>query len=479
MLYASLWLSLVVDGAPVPLIGDARAVSEEKLLPEAPPGEYRKVKVGLVIYTEPATSSPRRGVAHRGEVVEVQDRVPGRVPGRGCTKEGWGRLEGEGYACLDGTTPTTDPPYPLPRLTRFDHPSPAEFETYLKTGKWERAASDDTAPLVPFIYGKRWRRWQGVFYDGARVFEKNGEISEDQLDPKQKFHFTSVKDTRRGEVLVRSDGKVIPSSGIFLYSVSDFHGRDLGLDPLPPGKTVAWVHGYKGAPLLSGPTADAPVVQTLEYHARFDVDATPVDPEGHIFRVPDALGPGQDGWVDERKGVRRWISWPRPPEIEPGSLWVDIDVSQQMLTLWEGDEPVFITLVSTGKPGHGTPQGIFRLGDKMSWVDMASRDDAEEAEKYLVEAVPWTMHFGYRYALHAAYWHWGYGNWASHGCVNLSPRDARMLFERLHPALPDGWHTVYENADDPGSSVRIHWADIPIQDRRKPLGAKWSSADED
>ena len=106
-------------------------------------------------------------------------------------------------------------------------------------------------------------------------------------------------------------------------------------------------------------------------------------------------------------------------------------------------------------------------------------EQAAKAEKYLVEAVPWTMHFGYRYALHAAYWHWGYGNWASHGCVNLSPRDARMLFERLHPALPDGWHTVYENADDPGSSVRIHWADIPIRDRRKPLGAKWSSADED
>jgi lipoprotein-anchoring transpeptidase ErfK/SrfK len=44
------------------------------------------------------------------------------------------------------------------------------------------------------------------------------------------------------------------------------------------------------------------------------------------------------------------------------------------------------------------------------------------------------------FAFHAAYWHDGFGAPRSHGCVNLSPLDARWLFAWTEPHVPAAWH---------------------------------------
>jgi hypothetical protein len=56
--------------------------------------------------------------------------------------------------------------------------------------------------------------------------------------------------------------------------------------------------------------------------------------------------------------------------------------------------------------------------------------------------VPWVEYFEGSYALHAAYWHDDFGRPRSHGCVNMSPVDARRVFMWTDPPLPDGWHGV-------------------------------------
>ena len=50
------------------------------------------------------------------------------------------------------------------------------------------------------------------------------------------------------------------------------------------------------------------------------------------------------------------------------------------------------------------------------------------------------MNFHGPHALHAAYWHDAWGELKSGGCVNLSPIDAKRIFEWTEPALPPGWH---------------------------------------
>jgi hypothetical protein len=285
------------------------------------------------------------------------------------------------------------------------------------------------------------------------------------------MRFVGTQKTARGEVLVRPDGKVAPLDKMYVYPISDFVGRDLVKNPLPAGKVIAWAAGYHEIPLLGAPDAKAPVLRNLEYHRVLMLDAKPGDTSGRFWKT---TVDGQEGWVDLQRGIRKFSPAPRNPEIGANERWIDIDIDQQTVALYEGDRAVYVTLTSTGREGHGTPQGIFRISDKTAYVDMMSRDDEEdEAEIYWVEAVPWTMHFAYRYALHAAWWHWGYGNKASHGCVNLSPRDAKELFERSEPALPAGWHTVYETAEDLGTTVRIRYGDRPVRDRRVSPAARW------
>jgi len=49
----------------------------------------------------------------------------------------------------------------------------------------------------------------------------------------------------------------------------------------------------------------------------------------------------------------------------------------------------------------------------------------------------------------------------SHGCVNLSPLDARRLFYWADPPLPEGWHGIFASPEHPGSVVDVHHTGQP------------------
>ena len=61
--------------------------------------------------------------------------------------------------------------------------------------------------------------------------------------------------------------------------------------------------------------------------------------------------------------------------------------------------------------------------------------------------VPWIQYFAAGYALHGAYWHDVFGVPRSHGCINLSPIDARVVFRWTDPPVPDGWHGINVGSD--------------------------------
>ena len=57
--------------------------------------------------------------------------------------------------------------------------------------------------------------------------------------------------------------------------------------------------------------------------------------------------------------------------------------------------------------------------------------------------------------LHGTYWHGDFGHPRSHGCVNLSPLDARWMFDFTAPRLPAGWAAAYPTSIEPGTLVRV------------------------
>ncbi len=71
--------------------------------------------------------------------------------------------------------------------------------------------------------------------------------------------------------------------------------------------------------------------------------------------------------------------------------------------------------------------------------------------------VPWIQYFAAGYAIHGAYWHDVFGTPRSHGCVNLSPVDARIVFAWTDPPVPEGWHGINIGTDmGEGTAVLIH-----------------------
>ncbi|MFO0551712.1 MAG: L,D-transpeptidase [Polyangiaceae bacterium] len=166
------------------------------------------------------------------------------------------------------------------------------------------------------------------------------------------------------------------------------------------------------------------------------------------------------GWVKASAGT---ITAPgaRPSEVGEHERWVDVNLDAKTLVLFEGDKPMYAALISPGKRSrikkkdHATPTGKFRIREKHVSVTMDG-DGAAGDLPYSIEDVPYVAYFKGSYALHAAFWHQNFGREMSHGCVNLSPRDAKVVFDFVEPHLPRGWHGVFATKDHPGSLVVLH-----------------------
>jgi lipoprotein-anchoring transpeptidase ErfK/SrfK len=96
-----------------------------------------------------------------------------------------------------------------------------------------------------------------------------------------------------------------------------------------------------------------------------------------------------------------------------------IDLSDQHMRVSVGGAPKYSFDVSTGRKGYTTPKG--RYGVERMYKEYYSRtyDDAP---------MPYAIFFRGGYAIHGTYDTKRLGGVASHGCVRLSPDNARRLY---------------------------------------------------
>jgi hypothetical protein len=172
-----------------------------------------------------------------------------------------------------------------------------------------------------------------------------------------------------------------------------------------------------------------------------------------------------DGWWMRTGDGTYTEPGPPPQGLLPGEKWIDVNLSRQTLVAFEGDKPVYATLVSSGKKAkdptdkvhdHQTVQGSFRIREKHISTTMDGDGPAPGDMPYSIEDVPYVMYFEGSYALHAAFWHNNFGHEQSHGCVNLAPLDSKQLFFWTDPKLPQGWHGVIAPKDKLGTRVVVH-----------------------
>lgn len=170
---------------------------------------------------------------------------------------------------------------------------------------------------------------------------------------------------------------------------------------------------------------------SAKQHARFHVHEIIEHDDKQYARGPGgALAP-----LDKLR-IARKIK--RPDNIPAKVKWVHFDLAQQVFVAYEGDKPVYTSMISSGAKGHETPTGLYRVERKYVSKTMSGPDP--DVGWYEVAEVPWTMFYNKNFAVHGAYWHNKFGNVKSHGCTNVAPIDARWLFYWGSTQLPTGWH---------------------------------------
>jgi hypothetical protein len=283
--------------------------------------------------------------------------------------------------------------------------------------------------LVPYRYMMVGVK-QGTFLPMWATLEdlKAGAQPERQLKPGDSVAVRPKLEKWNGDsYYVAVDDKVVPAKGVFeLRDFSKWVGMPItDQTHLPFG----WVTLDKAQVW-----ADAERQQkTGELKRR---DRVEILEEKTISKGRRMLRVADNQWVAaDAIGEVRKID--RPKDTGTNQQWVDVDLGEQVLVAYEGDKPVYATLTSSGRPPNTTPRGNYPMWGKVAAITMKSQpyDDIP----YYVNKVPWVLFFQAHNALHGAYWHDRFGQVKSHGCVNLSPLDARHMFEWAKPELPAGW----------------------------------------
>jgi lipoprotein-anchoring transpeptidase ErfK/SrfK len=138
----------------------------------------------------------------------------------------------------------------------------------------------------------------------------------------------------------------------------------------------------------------------------------------------------------------------------PGEVAVTLNLAKQMASYTRGGRPIGWSYICTGKPGHATPQGKFRITEKLElkfsgaygWLEDATGNvtngDASPAtpvppgESYIPAPMPhWMRLTGAGVGMHGGIIPHP-GMTASHGCIRLPLAFAPQLYEVVKVGTP-------------------------------------------
>jgi lipoprotein-anchoring transpeptidase ErfK/SrfK len=314
---------------------------------------------------------------------------------------------------------------------------------------WADDSAGGAGGALPYRYA--WTKLEDV-----PVYAKPGDPS--QMTPKRQlmayYTWISIKDE------LRTDQNLWYRIGDNEYILAD----DVWVGPPTPLRGVT-------VPQEQQPPFGFVVTDDLNVRARPSVswDNPPIAklPRYTVVKILDRLTVGDSVWYrigDEGSNAEQYVhseyirvvtTTARPTGVAPDEKWIAVNRAEQTVAAYEGDQMVFASLVSTGLPWWQTPDGLFRIWLKRRIGDMTG-GSPDGDYYYLVEDVPWTMYFSGAYALHAAYWHDDFGYSHSRGCVNLSPHDARWLFDWTAGEVASGEQDLFFSDEIPGTWVYVH-----------------------
>jgi hypothetical protein len=444
------------------------------------------------IHARPSRDSERLGVLRAGASLVASSESAGN---EGCPG-GWRAIEPRGFVCL-GPTATLDEGDPVVRASAPFPPdfarklpyiygtvrNPGPVYARLPSASELRAAESDIEQRMPTWLGadgeigagyaqEVWLGRPGMPPDPAVAWANkssdtlselvlkgvgvlgddgaaNTELVVERMRPRVGYSFLHTFFHEGRRYGLASDLSVLPTDRLRPIRGSDFRGVEIGKEVSFPFAFVRR-EGAKFVRLVRGKLEEA---GEAGYRT-----VVPLTGKQQFFRNRLHYETKQGAYISDRDASRIDPAKRMPAWGKNGERWLDVNVTKQTLVAYDGEKPVFATLISTGEAGlddhektTATKRGIFRIHTKYVTATMSSDEVGEEFE---LRDVPYVQYFEDGYALHGAYWHDRFGTPKSHGCINLSPEDARRLFFFTEPALPTGWHGVLRPLT--GTVIFIH-----------------------
>lgn len=472
--------AVVASPAPTatPAPGVQEAVTLETAAPEpsAPPPPPAPTPMltsqGYFTWIWPKPNADGRflGVVRIGESVALKSTE--RVKGQHCSP-GFYAIEPRGYVCADHTVSTApdahlqsimsvlqaDPgPFPYryglsngsPMYSRVPTPKQQKrYEVFLgPPGKFKHliktlSAHEDLAIDAPITVDSE---RPSLFEGKSPAFPERQDALYDTIPLGSMLAFTKVFEAEGRKWLLSTDLTLVPADRVRQFRPSAFHGTELGKGVELP---IAWMRKtdkpkyHKSESTMERTSAlwplrtFAPLTGShVEVEGKSYWETREKDADGKAFFVAD-----EDATVVEKRDHF-------PTAVTASDTWIFVSITNGTLVAYDGSTPVYATLISPGAGGvpvkgrdnvkaSTTPLGSYRI----TYKDKATTMSPEQGKgrSLWIADVPHTQYFNPPFALHAAYWHERFGEPTSAGCVNLSPIDAKWLFDWSNPKVPIGW----------------------------------------
>jgi hypothetical protein len=377
--------------------------------------------------------------------------------GKGCQKP-WVEIRPRGWVCSDYMKPSTKPPFgrEVPMLDRGE----------LVPGVYGKVTAPNT---VTYVIAKPEKKAE------PKKKKKDGPVTSPTDTPaappepkliegKPLVGSINVRQyeeaTFGGKTywrIAQKDPEYVARQAITPHRPSMFGGARLGDDTglaLPIAFVWPRVYGWQQANTMYKATG-GPVARKLPSRTPIAILETATDKKGK----PTAYRIAEGEWI-WAADVRLFAPLAAPKYVAKNERWIDVDLDNQILVAFEGDLPVYTTMISSGAKDAPTETGIYRMWLKESEADMKGLNGEDP---YSVATVPWTQFYSPErgLALHTAYWHDQFGVRRSRGCLNMAPRDARWLYFWSEPQVPPGWTMAAGIPEAPGSLVRVRSKDDP------------------
>jgi hypothetical protein len=446
---------------------------------------YAKTRFVWVRY-EPSASAGWLGYLWLGGSAELRDPKP-IIGGTGCNA--WYAVKPRGYVCADGDGATLDPNDPTlvalrPLAPDLASPYPHRYaesrgaERYMKlpTAEEQRAREWDLPQhkerLIAAASGKIDPALEGIdLTPGSSTPFLLPDVPSTLRERRRRMNPLSTVAYSRDLVddgrsyLVTADFAYVPKDRTVPYPAPTFHGTPLGQGvdlPLAFFRERArpkYVVEGDGVRKIEGGFERLSFIQltgrtrTLSGIAYLETKdpSVLVDPADATVVKSQPATPWGAPVGEEDKTAH-------PPAGR--RTWMEVSVLGGWAIAFEGTRPVYATLISPGRGGipvrdvdplatASTPTGTFPITGKFATATMVAPGE------FIHSDVPWTQNFHGPHALHGAYWHDGWGEKKSAGCINVSPIDGRWLYHWTEPEVPAGWHGFRWDPDQGPSTVMV------------------------